>query len=359
MGLWNWIVGGRSKTSDNTTATEAKLPAHESPEAGAAVSTLEPPGSPEESAEQQQSQEPPWWAPEDATVTEPQAILRPELSTETRALENALVSHFDGHDLDLPAMPRVPEQVLRHLQDPMCDFGRLAGDIAEDQVIAAAVIRMANSPLYRGSAKIVALKPAINRLGANALRTLMLNLSLRAITDGGKGGDQALAKLIRQRSLAAATIMRGLSAFTTVDAEEAFSIGLLHDIGNVVVLREARKQQRHLGYQIDIDTFEYLCFECHQEFGELIAIAWSLPSNLRAFISDHHCHPQEDDPLRTERLLLQLTGMICALLGYAPWTSYDLLSSRVVQDLALPTQEDFRAFLSRLPDEVDEMIDFL
>ena len=72
------------------------------------------------------------------------------MSTEARALENALVSHFDGHDLTIPSLPRVPEGVLRELRSSDCDYGKVAGLIAEDQVIAAAVIRMANSPIYGG-----------------------------------------------------------------------------------------------------------------------------------------------------------------------------------------------------------------
>jgi len=354
VGLWNWIVGNVAKGSDDAPNPDRTDQAPDSPSNGAAVATLEPPSDMDGSSAE--SPESPWWAPQGATLSEPPPVVRPDLSTEARALENSLVSQFDGHNLDLPPLPRVPERVLQHLHDPQCEFARVADDIAEDQVIAAAVLRMANSPLYRGVEKMTTLKPAISRLGANALRALMLNQSMRVVTAGGSEGDKVLAEIAWRRSLAGAAIMRGLSAFTSLNDDEAFLIGLLHDIGNVIVLREVRKQHRHVGYQIDIDTFEYLCSECHQEFGELIADAWSLPAKLKVIVTDHHTHPEPDDPLRTERLQVQLTDIICALLGYAPEAPYDLLATRAAIDLGLAEREDFTTFLSRLPGEVDETV---
>jgi HD-like signal output (HDOD) protein len=340
--IWDWLL-------DCITGQSGNLP-----KGGSTVATLEPPLSGEPPAPDET--EPTWWAPEGARLTEPEFIPRPELSTEARALENLLISHFDGHNLDLPPLARVPERVLQYLRDRDCDFGRIAECIAEDQVIAAAVMRMANSPLYRGLERIASLRLAIARLGTKALQALMFNQSLRVATGGRKGPARMLAEIIWKRSLASATIMRGLSGFVPTDGEEAFLLGLLHDIGNVIVLREARKQRRYLDFELDIETFEYLCFECHQEFGELIAKAWSLPAKLQTLVTDHHRYPEPDDALRTERLLLQITDMACALLGYSPPAPYDLLSARAVRDLNLATHGDFLMFLCRLPSEVEDTI---
>jgi HD-like signal output (HDOD) protein len=349
VGLWKWLTGGSDQTPTGNTQ-----PADTG--SGAAVAVAEPPAAPTPAAPQPPEPAAIWWAPPGATLREPAPAARPELSTETRALENVLISQFDGHDLNLPPLPHVPERVLKCLHNPRCDFSRIADEVSADPVIAAAVLRMANSPLYRGVEKVTALNTAISRLGSNALRTLMLNQSLRAVTLGGKDTDPALAGMIWRRSLAAATVARGLSTFAGIDPEEAFLAGLLHDIGNAVVLREARKQHRHVTYALDPETFEYLCFECHQEFGELLAVAWALPADLQTLIANHHQYPATDDPLRRPRLLLQLTDMTCALLGYAPSFPYDLPATRAAQDLGLSERPDFVQFLADLPAEVEETI---
>ena len=346
MGLWDrvmgWLIGdGAEPLPDEPGAS------------GGAVATLEQP--PEEPTSESHSHDR-WWAPEGETLIEPAPIQRPDLSTEARALENILVSNFDSHNLEMPPLPYAIEKALRRLRDINYDSKLLAADIAEDQVTAAAVLRMANSVMYGGRQKFTALGPAVDRLGANAVRTLMMHQSLRVATFGRQGGDKELTERVWHRSLASGCIMRALAEFSKINPDEALMIGLLHDIGDVIVLREAQRQQEVLNYRIDFSTFEYLCAEIHQELGELVACAWQLPPDLQSLISNHHELPSENDPLRTERLFLQLTDMISAMLGYAPFASYDLLNTRVVESLGLADRGDFVEFLITLPDQVEENV---
>ena len=353
MGLWNWIVS--QITEPPGTTPGRRSPSGSMGSQGVAVADR--PLDKEREQDDQPSEK--WWAPAGATLTEPPPVQRPDLSTEARAVENLLVSHFDGHDLSLPPLMHVAESVLPRLRDTNADLGQVVSDLSSDQVIATAILRMANSPLYRGLNKITAIRPAVSRLGFKALRTLLIHESMRAVMFGRKGGANELARMVWRQSLASACIMRGLSKFTAVDEEQAFLTGLLHDIGNVVVLRIVRGDDVALRYEIDLDTFDYLCYESHQEFGELIADAWRLPPDLKALILDHHGHPAPDDPLRIERLQLQLTDMICAMLGYAPSVSYNLLESYPVAELGLADRDDFLVFLDELPGEVEEAVEAL
>ncbi len=357
MGLWSWITG---KSDEGTSARPARAPlrvGQSDPSDGAAVGVLDAPDTPPV-GEQEVSQDR-WWAPQDATLTELVEMERPNLSTEARALENLLVTHFDGHDLTLPPLLHVAETVLPRLGDRNCELSKVAESLSEDQVIAAGILRMANSPLYRGLSKTTGLKPAITRLGIRALRTLLMHESLRAATFHRKRGNNELAKWVWRRALSGACIMRGLSEFTKIGEEDAFLAGLLHDIGNVVVLRVTYGELGAQPYDIDLSTFEYLCHECHQEFGELIADAWSLPPNLKTLISDHHRSPEADDPQRVIRFQLQLTDMINSLLCYAPHLGYNLLESRPVHELGLSDRADFVAFLENLPEHVEETVESL
>ncbi len=355
MGFWDWIVGKRAP--DNVGEDAREDDGCTSAVFGkSATAVLESPSAGAHDDRQEAELEEKWWAPEGATLTEQLEVQRPELSNEAQALEKLLISHFDGHDLTLPPLLHTAETLLPRLRHADCDLATVSNGLSEDQVIAASVLRMANSPLYRGLSKIAGIRPAVNRLGTRALRTLLMHESLRAATFFRKRDQQEMARIVWRRSLASACIMRSLADFTDLDKEDAFLIGLLHDVGNVVVLRILFGTQGAPCHTLDDDTFEYLCYECHQEFGELIADAWHLPPNLKAVICDHHTYPGDDDPLRTTRLTVQLTDMIKAMLGYAPEASYDLLESRVVRDLGLRDRDDFVAFLRRLPEEVDETV---
>lgn len=298
----------------------------------------------------------PWWALPAAELVEFPALVRPDLTPDARALENLLVSYFDGHNLTLPPMVGAAEKVLTRLRDSKAGLADVAKDVAQDQVLAAAILRMANSALYRGLNPITTLPTAVNRLGAQTLRMLVVRESMRAATFSREQDPLGFSEAIWQRSLASAYVMQALSDFTSVPADDAFMYGLLHDIGNVVVLREVLSRPKNARADIDETTFQYLCDECHQEFGELVAEAWKLPPELAALAGDHHRFPEEGDALRAERLQLQVSDMCLALMGYAPFQPFDLRNARAVTCLGLFGKTGFEVFLNRLPDYVADLL---
>lgn len=347
MGLWQWffdnLVAGRS-TVDRQRAASTSSPGAVS----GVTATLDAPASAVD-GHADCTGSAPWWVPEGEARTIPLVLTRPELTPEAEALDRILFAHLDGHELHLPPLPAVAERVIQKLGNVNYDAAEIAREIEEDPVIAGAVIRMANSALYGGVRQINALLPAVNRLGANAVRTLMLHQALRAATFRRQGGDDQLADIVWKRSLAAACIMRYLAPCAGFDGEEMFVIGLLHDIGCVVVQRETQRHQKALHYDLDLHAFDYLCQEYHQEFGELVAAQWGLPDALRSLVASHHNAPVPDDPLRRERLLLQLTSMINGMVGYGTPATYRLLETAPVQSLGLADDRKFADRLAELP----------
>ena len=180
-----------------------------------AVAVLEPGDDAPNSNEAPDTED--WWKPEDACLTERAPLPSINLTTEARALENMLITQFDGHDLSLPPLPRVPEAVLRKLRKRNCNLPEIAIDISEDQVSAASVLRMSNSPLYRGMNKITSLELAVVRLGSNAIKTLMLHQSMRSAAFEQSGGNAKLAEMLSLRALASAYVMRELAELTDLD----------------------------------------------------------------------------------------------------------------------------------------------
>lgn len=347
MGFWGWVTSHISGQDRADRAGVALLDDAEGlarPAVGVA-----PPEQPDLADAER------WWAPMAGLQELPQPQ-RPELSTEARALENLLIMHFDGRNLSLPALPHVPERVLRLLADPDCGLAKVAAEIGKDPVTAAAAIRISNSPLYAGLEKTTSIESAVVRLGGNVIRTLMYNLSLRSVMFSERRHDSQLAEMLWTRALAGGVVMRSLSRFTKLNPEEAFLIGLLHDVGNIVVLRIVNSQGAVIKHSIGFDTFDYLCHEAHQEFGELLADAWSLPARLKSLICDHHAPVAAADPYRTERAQLRLTDMICSLLNYTNYEPVSLLESNAARQLGLAESPDLLRFLVELPARLEEAL---
>jgi HD-like signal output (HDOD) protein len=347
VGLWDrvttWLAGQEQTRDSAQTVSYASAIDVDA----CAVAVLEAGETTSDATEQR------WWSPPPGDLCEVPAPERPELSPEARALENLLIMHFDGRNLSLPSLPEVPERVLRLLGDPDRSLGQVAAEIGKDPVTAASVIRMSNSALYCGLSKMTSIQAAVVRLGANVIRTLMYNLSLRSVMFSERRSDAHFAEMLWRGALASGIAMRSLSRFTGVNAEEAFLIGLLHDVGNIIVLRITNGQQAVMKSKLDPETFVYLCHEAHQEFGELLADSWGLPNRLKSLIIDHHGHPAADDPYRVERLQLQVADSICALLDYTPYVPVNLVKSRAVTELKLTDQPEFLSFLEVLPAELE------
>lgn len=298
-----------------------------------------------------------WWSPDGVTQTTPIPVRSIQLTTEARALEKRLVSHFDGHDLQMPPMPVVAERALSRLRDRKASLADVAEEISEDQVLAAEVLRLANSALYQGLYKATTLSAAVTRLGVNALRTLLLHQSVKAAMFDKSMGDRSRAARVWEKSLASAYVMRALAPLVDIDEEDAFLVGLMHDIGNVIVLRIAHEQHKVDNLEVDDETFEYLCFESHQEFGELVADAWQLPDAVKILIADHHRDPAAGDELAKQRWMIQLSDMILQMLGFGQSCEYDLLRAAPANALGLVDDVRFERFLAALPAQVDEAIE--
>ena len=355
MGFWSWLFGSISEPNA-LAPTEPGCRRSPGDSGGAVTAVAERPEPPSEADPGDPDGTFPWWTPQPESRIEPCEPRLPDPAGDALALENLLVSYFDGHDLTMPTLHHVAERVLPKLRGSTCDLVAISRDIAEDQVLTAAVLRTVNSPMYRGTEKISSVQRAVTRLGVRPVRALLMHQSLRSAVFDRRGGVNQFAEMLWRRSLASACIMQGLARLTGVDEEESYLIGLLHDIGSIIVLRILCAEEKGGFVAMDLDTFEYLCQQSHQEFGELIANAWTLPPDVKALIAAHHVHPESTDPLRIQRLMLILTDMIASILRFAPPEDYNLIQCRAAVDLGLTGRSSYTDWLTALPSEIDGVV---
>jgi putative nucleotidyltransferase with HDIG domain len=296
-----------------------------------------------------------WWTPGDDALMDIPPLARPELSTEALALAHALADCMPDAAQRLPTLSKATERLLRMLGRPQYSATAIADVLAQDQVLSAAVLRLANSALYGGREHIAGLRSAVARLSTIALQTIAMQYSLQAAVRSNLTRDRLLTELVWNGSLASAAIMRALAGCVGADPEEAYLIGLLHDIGNVLVVREVQDQQALLHYRLDVESFEWLCHHHHQTLGRLVAEAWELPDKVQALVADHHSPVTPHDPLGRERHMIALTDMTKAMLGYAPRRDYALLTSTPAAALGLTESRAFTALLDQLPSQLADI----
>ena len=72
----------------------------------------------------------------------------------------------------LPAMPAVAMELLSSLSDDNTEVDALARRIAQDQAIAARVLRVANSPFYGLQTQVGSIRDAIQAEGSQTYRVI-------------------------------------------------------------------------------------------------------------------------------------------------------------------------------------------
>ncbi len=327
------------------------------PDAGTSVALLDPPSEPEDYRTLRENIQP-WWRPDGPLVTQPPRYPAPARTADPASLESAVLTALEGMlndpNVELPHLPHVPQQVLAVLRQDTAGMAQIARVAAQDQVMAAALLRRANSAALRGATRVTTLEAALLRLGTRGIRSAVIAESLKHLTVTGGGKSRGAA--IWRESLAAGYVMEAYAQQLDLRFGEPLLLGLMHDIGKVVVLRACSDAERSRGGTIDAATFEYLCQEFHEMMGEMIVDHWRLPEEIGGSIRNHHGPIEPGQPDAGVRALLQLTDATVALLGHGPAVAYDLLSTPAAIHLALADNDDFTRMLESLPETIHELM---
>lgn len=141
---------------------------------------------------------------------------------------DALFDHANA----LPTVPRVVQELIASLDDDGILIGDLAGKIAADPVLSARLLRLANSAYYHPPRPIGGIEDALKMLGFSTVRTLVISAGLTSSFRPIPGLD--LARFWRY-SLKTAVVAQWLAKPAGVEAAPAFTLGLMHAIGQLVM----------------------------------------------------------------------------------------------------------------------------
>lgn len=346
--LMTWLPGRKSRTTAlaladaPTTDSTVILHLPQAEETEAEPDLVDDFGDPDEA----------WFMPRSVPVLHaPHAVDCEPIDT---SLHEAIVAVLRESDLELPRLPQITQSALGLLSKPDFNQRQLAELIGRDPMLAASVLRTANSALYRGVSAITRLETAFARIGQRTLHGIVLSENVKALAIRvSSGGERSLGQELWQRSIASAAIAARFAERLKLAEDEAFLLGLLHDIGMLAMLRVVHDYQTAHGRRVSRPLFDALCDEWHEQLGLRLADAWNLPTPLPELIGSHHKEPAADDPLRPQRQLLQFTDVATSMLGYAPYVSYDFFRMPCVIALGIHDVPATRELLLELPDLIE------
>lgn len=211
---------------------------------------------------------------------------------------------------DLPTIPAIVSRVVSMLDTQEASPDEVADLILSDQVLAARVIRVVNSPLYRTSNTIVSVKRALLFLGFKSVREMILT---SYFVDGFKHKEQPFdMKMFWVHSFSVGAISRRIAHMVDYqDVEKAYLVGIVHDIGKVFLGHYCKEEYGRMLASISNTSSttydaEYEFFgTTHCEVGLCLALRWNFPPAYCDVISSHHSSEAvTEDPLLTSIVAL-------------------------------------------------------
>ena len=193
----------------------------------------------------------------------------------------------------LPSLPSAVSELMASFGDEEVDIAEIARKISRDQGLTARVLRVANSSFYGLQSKVGTINEAVVVLGFRAVRSMVMAVSMNGAfrVDQCHGFDAAG---YLRHGVGVGLAARALAPLAGQNGELAFTGGLLHDIGQLVLASNFSAQYSAvLDYRNKHDCLlvvaerDILGMD-HAEVGGMLAATWHFPESLCQAVAEHH-----------------------------------------------------------------------
>ncbi len=194
---------------------------------------------------------------------------------------------------DPSALPTTVVRLLDLLKDQTCAADKVSVVLDKDAAMTANVLKLANSAFYGARGTVSTTRQALVLLGNRAVLTLafaagMVPVMRRNLVGYGIERDRFWSHSL-DAAMAAGAVMARLDGERSC---EAFSAGLVHDIGMLALDAHLAANGMQLVpafplFNVCERERQTLGFD-HTEAGGLLAANWGFPSTLAVAITHHH-----------------------------------------------------------------------
>jgi HD-like signal output (HDOD) protein len=195
----------------------------------------------------------------------------------------------------LPTLPEAATRAMGIAKDIDCSLGKLSAVIERDPALAAGILKLANSALYRATCGAGSVRQAVVCLGLRECQNVILAVGMRSLFRSVPRGHQPRFEALWRHSFLTGCVCRRLGAALGLSFEgEEFAAGLSHDIGRVLIALGAPDHAAAADPLDFVEGPEMLLREHavlgtdHCYFGSWFANLNNLPAALVSAVQFHH-----------------------------------------------------------------------
>lgn len=204
--------------------------------------------------------------------------------------QTSLISRIN----ELPRIQRILQELLEMVNQDDVDFTDLSNKIVMDQVLAARLLRLANSAHFGGQKNIASVNEAVIRVGAGPVRTLVVASVLSGVF---KNVPTLNLEEYWSDTFEVSVIASKLAEKTQIDSNAMFTIGILHNIGELMIHTLVPNEAEKINVKIQSGEDRFAAQEAVIDvsapaLGALLAKNWNFPSDMTDAIA-HFNQPRE------------------------------------------------------------------
>ena len=202
-----------------------------------------------------------------------------------------------GQMTHIPSIPSVYAELMDDIERDESSAASVASILGKDIAMTAKTLQLANSAYFGRQKEIAELKSAVRLIGFRTISSMALAVGVFQQMQNGVDND-VLEGLWDHSSRVASMAREVAAQVDPMIADEAFTAGMLHEIGTLVIAANSPCMYDRLGKEIFLDDKVRAAKEkeifgaTHEQIGAYLLGRWGLPERIVEAVA-HHRHPRE------------------------------------------------------------------
>lgn len=196
---------------------------------------------------------------------------------------------------DMPSLPQIITEIIRISEDPNSTPQDVQKLLAQDQVLTAKILRLANSSFYGFARRINTITEATILLGFQTIRSIVFAASVsQFLTKSLKGYELDQNELWKHSQSVAMTARYIAKQKKFKNPEVFYTAGVIHDIGKLVLNEYLQNDYQKVLSLIYDEGYDFIKAEeavlgfNHAQTGMKLAEKWNLSPEMVEAIGCHH-----------------------------------------------------------------------
>ena len=228
-----------------------------------------------------------------------------------------LKAHMGSNKAVLPVFCKTGMKIQQEAAKADPDTGVIESLITRDPSLTSQVLHISNSVFYKGVNKVTTVTGAIVRMGSREIANTAILISQRNQFNAKDHLVNTMMQTLWRHSVGCATLSQWIinHCQLTVDPQEGFTAGLLHDMGKLLLLSvtDGAKKSGHLPKMPPASLLFDVLDKEHCIYGYALLNQWRIPEAYCRIARDHHKpETDEDDELM---MVIRLANLATNCLG--------------------------------------------